>query len=168
MQRSCAAIDLHQRDFLSKFKTKFPYVVTTRGESSSVACIRSVSSIRISKRDVYSDRYYREKDGDREREKRRDLLCKKFWCAPPSVSLRFLSALLIFDYHPLMRHFWVKDHLLLLLSPPSETLKSWSRSLREKFWISVGPFNQVWKQVFVPKRATHRLSVDQIRIDFSN
>lgn len=126
--------------------------MTTRGESSSVACIRSVSSIRISKRDVYSDRYYREKDGDREREKRRDLLCKKFWCAPPSVSLRFLSALLIFDYHPLMRRFWVKDHLLLLLSPPSETLKSWSRSLREKFWISVGPFNQVWKQVFVPKR----------------
>lgn len=101
---------------------------------------------------IPADRYYREKDGDREREKRRDLLCKKFWCAPPSVSLRFLSALLIFDYHPLMRRFWVKDHLLLLLSPPSETLKSWSRSLREKFWISVGPFNQVWKQVFVPKR----------------
>lgn len=37
---------------------------------------------------------------------------------------------------------------LSLLS--TETLKSWS--LREKFWISVGPFNQAWKQVFVPKR----------------
>lgn len=39
-------------DFLSKFKTKFSYVVTRRGGVSSVACIRSVSSIRISKRGV--------------------------------------------------------------------------------------------------------------------
>ena len=39
---------------------------------------------------------------EKERERERDLLCKKSGAEAP-VSLHFLSSLLIFDYRPLMR-----------------------------------------------------------------